>query len=726
MNEATKLFDEVKARVFAPRPKLTVSEWAEKYRVVDAATSPHPGRWSNRNCPHLVGPMDAMGDPLVRHVSIMKPVQCGGTEIVINAVLYWIDCAPGPMFWLWANDKNAVDHNVLRMRPTVKLTPRTASHLTGKPRDEKNNELILDNMVIRYRGVPPHSKGVQNVETWATKYIINDELDRCDPNTPAVMESRTEAYADSCKRVDLGSPGDANQGIHKQVSLSAGGGLDFWTPCPHCGRHFVRHFDMVRWIGGTKAKEEYVRASAWLRCPFCEEAIRGDQNLAMMQRGVWAPDWDEQRPPRENVLPSQDRIDECLHAPHVGFRIGEFSNGFARNAFGDVAVVFVHNKGQATEEWTTRRRGRAWTVRGERMKEHELLTLCTPIEAGGYQLGVVPPGVLAIETAIDVQEKEAWVRVRGWGRGGGESWLIWMERVELPGGDLAALDKCVGWSFPLAPPASDGRRAWCDEHGEVPPPGGRMHSVLTVIDSGDGDRTVDVYNWVLRHGGATKNVFAVKGQPGTGAQATKHVTVTPLSMRPDGKSEPVAESVLKLINVNTNFWKTWLLGKLRRGGDGGAASHADGLATGESTPDTAAAAGVVDDGGGGIGRCELRFPEAVTEPGVPAHATSAARMAGYFRQLTSEERVEKLVHGRYVRVWQWREGGGRANHYFDCECYGAAALALRSQWGAELQRSFGVLGVPASVSPPVPAPAVVDRVSRPESDAGFLRHLRGG
>ena len=41
-----------------PPESMTVSEWAEKYRILDSKTSAEPGPWNNDRTPYLKGIMD--------------------------------------------------------------------------------------------------------------------------------------------------------------------------------------------------------------------------------------------------------------------------------------------------------------------------------------------------------------------------------------------------------------------------------------------------------------------------------------------------------------------------------------------------------------------------------------------------------------------------------------------------------------------------------------------
>ena len=57
------LFDAM--QMLCPPEQLTVSEWAEKYRVLDSKSSAMPGAWSNSVTPYLAGVMDLCGDKII-------------------------------------------------------------------------------------------------------------------------------------------------------------------------------------------------------------------------------------------------------------------------------------------------------------------------------------------------------------------------------------------------------------------------------------------------------------------------------------------------------------------------------------------------------------------------------------------------------------------------------------------------------------------------------------
>ena len=78
-----KLFRQVIRGSLTLPEHLTISQWAEKYRILDESSN-LSGRWSNDITPYLVGIWDAYLDQSVREIYFCKATQIGGTEALIN------------------------------------------------------------------------------------------------------------------------------------------------------------------------------------------------------------------------------------------------------------------------------------------------------------------------------------------------------------------------------------------------------------------------------------------------------------------------------------------------------------------------------------------------------------------------------------------------------------------------------------------------------------------
>jgi hypothetical protein len=65
-----------------PDPLLTVSEWADRYRVLSQRASSEPGRWRTERTPYLREIMDCLSPSSpVQRVALMKGAQIGGDGV---------------------------------------------------------------------------------------------------------------------------------------------------------------------------------------------------------------------------------------------------------------------------------------------------------------------------------------------------------------------------------------------------------------------------------------------------------------------------------------------------------------------------------------------------------------------------------------------------------------------------------------------------------------------
>lgn len=71
-----------------PPEDMKVSEWAERYRMLDSKTSAEPGPWNNERTPYLVDIMDELLNYETEEIIFCKCTQVGGTEVELNMLGY--------------------------------------------------------------------------------------------------------------------------------------------------------------------------------------------------------------------------------------------------------------------------------------------------------------------------------------------------------------------------------------------------------------------------------------------------------------------------------------------------------------------------------------------------------------------------------------------------------------------------------------------------------------
>ena len=83
--------------VMKPRPRLSISQWADRERKLSPEASSEPGQWHTSRAEYLREIMDTIGDPNTRTVVIQSSSQVGKTECLLNAIGFFIDHDPSPM-----------------------------------------------------------------------------------------------------------------------------------------------------------------------------------------------------------------------------------------------------------------------------------------------------------------------------------------------------------------------------------------------------------------------------------------------------------------------------------------------------------------------------------------------------------------------------------------------------------------------------------------------------
>ena len=76
-----------------PEELGTVSDWADRYRVLSGVGSPEPGQWRTTRTPYLREPMDCLSpSSRIRRVVMVFGSQLGKTEAGLNwlgSIIHW-------------------------------------------------------------------------------------------------------------------------------------------------------------------------------------------------------------------------------------------------------------------------------------------------------------------------------------------------------------------------------------------------------------------------------------------------------------------------------------------------------------------------------------------------------------------------------------------------------------------------------------------------------------
>ena len=118
-------------QAYATPPEMTVSQWADEYRVLSPEASAERGRWRTDRAPYQREILDAVGDARVERVVVKSSAQVGKTEILLNAIGYYMDYDPAPMLYIQPTEDMAEAFSKDRLAPMLRDCPT----LSGKVLD---------------------------------------------------------------------------------------------------------------------------------------------------------------------------------------------------------------------------------------------------------------------------------------------------------------------------------------------------------------------------------------------------------------------------------------------------------------------------------------------------------------------------------------------------------------------------------------------------------------
>ncbi len=510
MSRAVPIPREVKES-WKPPEKLTVSEWADKYRVLASETSSEPGQWRNKRTPYLVSIMDAFSDPYIERIVFNKGSQLGGTESLYNMLGYAIHQDPSPALFVMPTLDLAKSVSRKRIHPMIDGSPELAARKPSNEDDFTTLEMLFPGMVLTLAG----ANSPASLASRPCRYVFLDEVNKFPRFTgqeadPISLATERQKTFWNKKTVITSTPTTEDGQITRELE-SCDVINDYWVPCPHCGKYQTLKFDQIKWPKELdRSDQNYVtrvRELAAYECEHCQETITDLHRPTLIQAGEWRP--------REKAK---------VHPRSVGFNLPSFYSPWL--SWGEMAEVFVKNKDfpekfmNVVNSWWAQ----PWIPRVSTMPDADLKEACCALPDQ-----TVPQEAIALTCFVDVQKYGRWFAVRAWAKDF-TSWLVHY-------GLLANWDEVEKLLFETAYPidgTDDSMRIW-------------RAGVDTGGGSGEGgiSMTEDTYNWLRANGrGRGCPVWGTKGASG-GLAGKLHIG-KPLEKTPSGRPIPGGLQVIQL------------------------------------------------------------------------------------------------------------------------------------------------------------------------------------
>lgn len=465
----------------APDPALTVSQWADRHRILSSRGASEAGPYRTARTPFMRGIMDALSPSHpARRIVFMKAAQVGATEGGNNWIGFCMHRAPGPFLAVQPTVDLAKRLSQQRIDPLIEDSP-ALRELVMPSRSRDSGNTILAKRFPGGQLILTGANSAVGLRSMPARWVFLDEVDAYPGDVDgegdpiALAEARTISFGHRAKVFLASTPTIKGMSrIEREWELSDQ--QRYHVPCPECGGMQWLKFERLRWEKGRPETVRYV-------CEHCEAEIAERHKTWMMDEANGA-EWIATAPP--------DVIANAQAAGVVGFHISGLYSPLGWLSWEDIARDWEAAQGNDAALKTLKNTvlGETWQEKGEAPDWQRLYE-----RRENWNLGQVPDGALVLTAGADVQRDRIEVDVWGWGRDL-ESWLV--DHIVLDG-DVARpevwddLAELLGRTWPHAS-------------------GAEMGLARLAIDTGDGMHTDAIYGWVRRMGRG--QVIAVKGRAG--------------------------------------------------------------------------------------------------------------------------------------------------------------------------------------------------------------------
>lgn len=393
MSDGAKVYREGFFSGLLPDPNLTISEWADAYRVLSQKAAAEPGRWRTSRTPYLREIMDCLspGSP-VEEVVFQAGAQVGKTESGNNWIGFVVHHAPGPMMLVQPTVDTAKRVSKQRIAPMIEETPVLRDRIAeSKSRDGGNAMMSkeFDGGVLILTG----ANSAVGLRSMPVRYLFLDEVDGFPHDVDGegdpvkLAEKRTTTF--SRRKIYKCSTPTVKDLSRIEREYLGSDQRRYFVPCPHCDHHQHLRWANVKWTDDDPTTAAYA-------CEECGTLIEERHKTWMLERGEW----------RAMAPENGSRV--------AGFHLSALYSPLGWKSWASIVREFLEAKGDASllKTWVNTILGETWE------EEYSSKLNAEGLEARVefYEPGHAPARVLLVTAGVDVQDNRLAITRYGWGR----------------------------------------------------------------------------------------------------------------------------------------------------------------------------------------------------------------------------------------------------------------------------------------------------------------------
>lgn len=411
--------------------------------------------------------MDAVSDPAILEIWVMKSAQVGYTEALNNVVGYHIDQDAAPMLMVQPTVEISEAWSKDRLAPMLRDTPS----LRGRVKDVRTRDSGNTLLHKQFPGGHITIAGANAPSGLASRPIritLFDEVDRfpvsagTEGDPIALGKKRSTTFWN--KKFLAGSTPTIKGASRIEAGFEGSDMRYYEVPCPKCHGMQRLIWAQVRWSDDNPAGAVYV-------CRHCQFEIAHTHKREMLLAGKWVGS-----KPFNGI---------------AGFHISELYSPWV--TWGEMAVAFLTARRMPStfQTWINTALGETWEEKGEAVDGSSIKDRKEP-----YGADSLPAGVLQLTLGVDVQDDRLEWQLNGWGKDE-QCWIIEQYKAKGDPATNGVWDKLTEYR----------KRPFVVEDGRL------LYIDATCIDSG-GHFTQQAYKYGYKH--RFERVFVIKGAAGLG------------------------------------------------------------------------------------------------------------------------------------------------------------------------------------------------------------------
>ena len=463
-----------------PAPFLTLNEWSERHGILSAETSAQTGRF--RPYAYQVGIANAITDPSVEMVTVIKSARVGFTKILDHTIGYYIHQDPSPILVVQPRDDDAADFSKSELTPMLRDIGVLAE-LVGDPKAKTTGQTILSKTMVNgasVRLIGANSPG--GFRRITIRILLFDEVDGypvagagAEGDQVSLGIARTITFWN--RKIVLGSTPTIKGLSRIEKSFAESDQRRFFVPCPHCGEKQVLEWggpDLpygIKWQRGENG--EHLPETAFYACRHNGCVIEEADKPEMIAAGEW-------------------RATQPFKG-HAGFHIWTGYSPHVNASWANIVAEWLEVKADPLRRQTFINTvlGEPYEDRGDKaLSENSLLS------RREIWPGDVPPGVGLLTAGLDVQDDRVEIEIVGWGKDE-ESWSIAHDVIEGETQEAAIWTRVDAYL----------KKKWFRADGR------EFEITAACVDSG-GHATQAVYRFARARLG--RHIWAIKGESARG------------------------------------------------------------------------------------------------------------------------------------------------------------------------------------------------------------------